>query len=889
MHLSRPRPLVLLAVTALALGGAVPAAAAAGGADDGPPPAATVPDARPVTPEVDLVALAPARDVPDGLDDVAAFPSAAARTTAPRVSTATTATASEVAVAGVTWPAGDTDTVTGVYLRSRTGRTWSAWEAVEVTPDEDLPESSTGGTEPIAVIGADDVEVAVLATGPVPEATLAVWDPGESEADAQAALPADAGAGGARAAAPTIFSRADWGADESVRFGEVSSNSVRGVVVHHTAGSNSYSAAQVPGIIRGIYSFHAITRGWGDVGYNVLVDKFGRAWEGRYGSRDQAIWGAHASPYNSTMFGISVMGNFDQVAVPEAAMTTVARVTAWMFDRHGIPARGRTTIDGVTLDRVVGHRDVASTSCPGQYFYPRLDELTDRIAAYQTDLGDRSLDRDLTGDGVPDVVARVGDDVRLAAGTRGDGLVSGGRVGTAWDPARTIDAGDWDGNGTGDLMLTDAAGRLWFYAGLPGGGWAAQRQIGQGWQIVDLVAAGHDWDGDGDPDLLARRTADGTLWLYPGNGSGGFAAARQVGQGWGVMNLLAMVGTPGAPALAARTAAGELRIYRGDGAGGFEPAPTVAGSGWQVMRTLVGVGDRTGDGVGDVLALDTGGTLWQYPGSSRGGFGARTAVTTGWGGVRAAARVLDGAATTGLLAVGSGGDLVRWTFGGDPGLRAPAATGVRLASSDLDVTPVGDWDGDGLADLAVRQANGNLMLHRGTGAGRFAATGTRVGTGWAGFEAIAGAGDWVGDGTPGILGYDEDTGDVWLYPGTGDGAFRRRIEIGDGLDGYDAFINAGHWSGSGVPDLLMRGDTSRNLFLWPGNGPGLLLDRRQVGQAWGGMVHLVGVGDLDGDTVPDVLAVDGARRTWLYPGTGDGGFQAAVELGPLAAGVTALS
>src|SRR5690606_35721416 len=148
---------------------------------------------------------------------------------------------------------------------------------------------------------------------------------------------------------PRIYTRADWGANESMRFGSVATISPRGIVVHHTAGTNSYTAVQVPGIIRGIYSYHAVTRGWGDVGCNILVANVGSAWEGRYGSLDKAIWRAHAATYDTTSLGISVMGNFETEALPDVAMDAVAHVTAWMFDRYGIPARGTTTINGVTL------------------------------------------------------------------------------------------------------------------------------------------------------------------------------------------------------------------------------------------------------------------------------------------------------------------------------------------------------------------------------------------------------------------------------------------------------------------------------------------------------------------------------------------------------------
>ncbi|NKX49339.1 lysozyme M1, partial [Arthrobacter deserti] len=54
-------------------------------------------------------------------------------------------------------------------------------------------------------------------------------------------------------------------------------------------------------------------------------------------------------------------------------------------------------------------------------------------------------------------------------------------------------------------------------------------------------AAPGDLTGDGNADLLSRRT-DGTMWPYPGNGSGGFATARRIGSGWQKYNAIVGAG-----------------------------------------------------------------------------------------------------------------------------------------------------------------------------------------------------------------------------------------------------------------------------------------------------------------------------------------------------------
>ena len=102
---------------------------------------------------------------------------------------------------------------------------------------------------------------------------------------------------------PVIYSRAQWGADESIRgksslhYGDVHAG-----FVHHTVNANDYTRAEVPGIIRSIYAYHVKSRGWSDIGYNYLVDRFGRIWEGRYGGVDRPVVGAHTLGYNDDSF-----------------------------------------------------------------------------------------------------------------------------------------------------------------------------------------------------------------------------------------------------------------------------------------------------------------------------------------------------------------------------------------------------------------------------------------------------------------------------------------------------------------------------------------------------------------------------------------------------------
>ncbi len=158
--------------------------------------------------------------------------------------------------------------------------------------------------------------------------------------------------------------------------------------MHHTATGNSYSRADVPGILRGMYRYHTQTLGWFDIGYNFLVDRFGRAWVGRSGGVNRLVQGAHTLGFNHASVGIAVIGNLEARAPWSEAVTQVVRLAAWKLDMYDRYAVGSVTItssgsdkypDGtrVRLPAIDGHRDTNDTACPGRV-YRKLPEIRER-------------------------------------------------------------------------------------------------------------------------------------------------------------------------------------------------------------------------------------------------------------------------------------------------------------------------------------------------------------------------------------------------------------------------------------------------------------------------------------------------------------------------------
>src|SRR5439155_1091200 len=163
-------------------------------------------------------------------------------------------------------------------------------------------------------------------------------------------------------------------------------------VVHHTAGSNSYSQAASAAVVRGIELFHVRANGWNDIGYNFLVDKYGRVFEGRAGGIARNVIGAHAEGFNAGSVGVAVIGNYSSTSISPAAEHTLAQLLAWRLDVAHVDPLGLVSwISGgnpeyprgtpVLLRAISGHRDTGFTSCPGTALYRRLPDLAHDIAA----------------------------------------------------------------------------------------------------------------------------------------------------------------------------------------------------------------------------------------------------------------------------------------------------------------------------------------------------------------------------------------------------------------------------------------------------------------------------------------------------------------------------
>lgn len=285
-------------------------------------------------------------------------------------------------------------------IRFRSGDGWTAWQPLEHDG------AQADGTWTSALVPASRASgYQIRGLGPwARDARAVAINTTDGPLETVGHVPA-----ASAAAAANCRSRADWGADESLRTWAPEFHPAQVLTVHHTATAND--DPDPAATVRAIYRYHAVDNGWGDIGYQYLIDEAGVVYEGRWSGKtsrscltaggdgsdfahdtsdptDPIVTGAHVGGWNSGNVGVALLGTLSTVDPKPAAVNGLEDLLAGLATRHHLDPQRLDTpyvnpVNGATktIPTISGHRDWMATECPGDRLYAQLPAIRTAVAA----------------------------------------------------------------------------------------------------------------------------------------------------------------------------------------------------------------------------------------------------------------------------------------------------------------------------------------------------------------------------------------------------------------------------------------------------------------------------------------------------------------------------
>ncbi|MEU4618114.1 FG-GAP-like repeat-containing protein [Streptomyces umbrinus] len=540
---------------------------------------------------------------------------------------------------------------------------------------------------------------------------------------------AAADASAAVTARPPITSRAGWGANEDLPETASYGTKVKAVFVHPSGGTNDYSCADSPAMVKGIQAYHMTDPDhmWNDIGFNFLVDKCGTIFEGRAGGVDRPVTGFHTPGFNTDSVGVALLGDMGSGQPTPAALESFARLAAWKLSPYGGDPQGTVVMtatayngkyeagEQVTLPVIAAARDAMPASSPDENLATKVPGI--RSYAASPAASSAIATADYNRDGVTDLAAGTPQslvDTRTGAGaiTVVPGSTSGPNAAAklvisqnstgvpgsaeAGDAFGTDSAyGDLNADGYADLVIgapgeDDTSGHTdnGYVVALYGPGLdtgigynLGTADLVNGARLGDAVTVG-DFNSDGKADIFAIAPGTPTSWWVYDSGTATAASGRLLTSTTGtVTHPDATSGDFDEDGYAdvAITyldpdGTGRVMLFKGS-ATGLQPNGLLGASGGRTIAS----GDINGDGLTDIVV--------GQPYTAESGAHAGGQVTAFYG------------STSGITTTGA--TTLHQDSTGVPGA-AEAGDALGTAVS------VGDYDLDGHADVLTGLPNEDI-------------------------------------------------------------------------------------------------------------------------------------------------------------------------------------